>query len=135
MEGVNVEVDMRPRINIRKGMYKSVVSDVTEKEITAKDGSKPKYVVVHFKLNDPQLPKEAQGYELEHSVPGRATANSKLSAILLAAGVKLGGLDKLDVKQALVGKKAELMIANRTFTGRDGKLVEIPDIKNIDWIQ
>ena len=132
---MNVDVDMRPRIQIRKGMYKSVVSDVSEKEITAKDGTKPKYAVIHFKLNDSQLPKEAQGYVLEHSVPGRATANSKLTAILLAAGVKLDGLKNLDVKVALLGKKAELMVANRTFQGRDGKMVEIPEIKAIEWVQ
>jgi len=133
-----LNVDMKPRVALKKGLYTAKVVDVTEKNITAKDGSTPLYNEIHFALSGRKdggpFPSEANGYILKHSIPARITANSKLADILTAAGVKLQTGTKVDPKTALVGKEAELSIGIRLWTSKDGKQMEAPEIRDIDFV-
>jgi hypothetical protein len=133
-----LNVDMKPRITLKKGLYTAKVVDVTEKQVTAKDGTTPTYVDIHFALNGRKdgnpFPQEAQGYILKHSVPARVTANSKLADVLIAAGCKLQTGSKVDPKAALMGKDAELVVGIRPWTAKDGRTMEAPEIRVIDFV-
>jgi hypothetical protein len=131
---MEVEVNMKPRIDIKNGIYKAKLDRIESKDVPTKDPKKPtaEYSVFIFKLDDPKLPVEAKGYELEMSMPGRVTPNSKLSAFLTKAGIQFMGKKSLEL-DVLIGRNAEVMVGKRTFAGKDGKNIDTPEIKDVEF--
>lgn len=131
---MEVEVNMKPRVDIKTGIYKAKLVRVEKVDVPTKDPKKPtaEYSVFVFKLGDSKLPAEAQGHELELRMPGRVTPNSKLCAFLTKAGVSFAGKKSVDLS-ILVGRNVEAMVGQRSFVGRDGKTVNVPDIKDVEF--
>jgi hypothetical protein len=52
-------------------------------------------------------------------MPAKASPNSKLGKLLVAAGLDLSGKDKADISLILLHRKVEIMVGLRTFVGRN----------------
>jgi len=117
--------NMKPRVEIKKGLYTAKIADVLDVVRKKKDtGESLNYTEIHFALtgrSDGQhFPADAAGYIIKHSVPSKLTANSKLTAVMKAAGVKLQTGVNVDTKAVLVGKEVELSLKPEPYTGTDG---------------
>jgi hypothetical protein len=136
--GIELEVNMTPRVNLKKGIYTAKVEKVEERTTVMKEtGETIKYIDIFFAVNgrkDGAFPKEAMGQILKFGAPSKISAGSKLAGLLVQAGVTPVTGQKLDVQAAFIGKTAELVVTPEKWTGKDGRDMESPRIKDVEFI-
>lgn len=132
---VEVEVYNKKAVEIPNGSYEGVITEIGEHPVETGDKRRPtaQYVDFSVRLTDSKLPKDAIGYILKDSMPGRVTPNSELGKFVKKAGLKVPEGEGTLELAPLIGKKVIILVGKRNWE-KGGASGVAPDIKDIEFV-
>jgi hypothetical protein len=125
------------RVPVPKGIYTAEITKVENMAVNAKDGTHPLYTYVTYTIEKSKGGKY-DGQTVRDSMPAKASPNSKLGKLLVAAGGSLEEMAKkgdADISPLLLNRKVEIMVDIRPFVGNNNEKRQANEVTGVPEFQ